>query len=125
MSVRAFKVWHKSKPEWAEVVNAASRGKAMVEKFNLCREVGWNVRFVDFRAVVVGGPVTSDGFRRCAAYRGLPGLECGQRVRVGESLGTVVGHNASANFKVVFDEDAPKYAGMELNVHPQGMEVVS
>jgi hypothetical protein len=48
----------------------------------------------------------------------MPEVECGQRVRVGISRGVIVGHNESANFNVLFDDDDPRYPGLTLNVHP-------
>lgn len=66
----------------------------------------------------IGNPVSSEQFLRNAKYRGMPDLRCGHRVKVGPGIGTIVGHNSSANFNVLFDTDSPKYAGLKLNVHP-------
>ncbi len=49
----------------------------------------------------------------------MPDVECGQRVTVNGNAGTIVGHNESANFNVLFDDDAEHYAGLTLSVHPQ------
>lgn len=98
--------------------NAKSRGQAKSEFIRMLDGCCGNVQWTAVRARKVGGPRTSEQFRRTAAYRGLPDLVCGQRVTVGEAKGIIVGHNASANFDVLFDEDSPKYAGLRLNVHP-------
>jgi hypothetical protein len=45
-------------------------------------------------------------------------LKCGSRV-VAEGLrGVIVGHNSSANFAVLVDDDSSKYPGQTVNVHP-------
>jgi predicted short-subunit dehydrogenase-like oxidoreductase (DUF2520 family) len=44
-------------------------------------------------------------------------------VKVGESIGTIVGHNSSANFDVLFDYGG-KYGGLTLSVHPSEMTVI-
>ena len=66
-----------------------------------------------------GGPQTSERFRADAAYRGMPDIQCGQRVKVGEAHGVIVGHNESANFDVLFDPDSPRYANLRLNINPR------
>lgn len=122
--LRTWRVWHVSRPDWAREVSGFTRGKALSEYFRSLREC-WKVEFVDLRAELVpGGPQTSNDFLRCASSRGLPNLRCGQRVRVGESLGTVVGHNESANFRVLFDLESPRYAGEVLSVHPDEMQIL-
>jgi hypothetical protein len=35
----------------------------------------------------------------------------------------IVGHNSSANFDVLFDDDSPRYAGNTLNVHPSEIKL--
>jgi hypothetical protein len=124
MSVYAFECFPADRPEWATTINAASAGKAKTEYFHDLHEAWDCYRFTDVRCRKIGAPHTSDQFKRTAAYRGLPGLRCGARVKVGQSLGTVVGSNCSANFDVLFDADAPRNAGMTLAVHPGEMEVV-
>ena len=69
-------------------------------------------------------PETSERFRANAAYRGMPHIQCGQRVKVGEAHGVIVGHNESANFDVLFDPDSPRYANLRLNVHPASIEPI-
>lgn len=76
-----------------------------------------DVPFTAMRARKIGAPVTSEAFARVARYRGLPHVRCGDRVRVGTDYGTIVGHNDSANFNVLFDAGS-KYGAHVLNVHP-------
>ena len=109
--------------DWRQIVNARTPGKA---KHSYHRQVldAWpDVPFTAMRCRKVGAPQTSDAFRRNAAYRGLPDVRCGQRVIVGEARGAIVGHNSSANFDVLFDDDSPRYAGLTLNVHPNSLTV--
>lgn len=54
----------------------------------------------------------------------MPEVRCGQRVKCGESYGFIVGHNSSANFDVLFDDDS-RYPGQRLNVHPQELQIVA
>ena len=119
--VYAFQVSVVGKPDWGQVINARSRGKAKSEYWHDLRE-SWDIPFTAVRAQKLGLPRTTPGFARTAEYRGKPDFHCGTRVVVGESHGVIVGSNASANFDVLFDDDAPKYAGLRLNVHPQGIE---
>ena len=114
----AFHVWCADRPDFCRTINARSAGKAKTAYLDNLKDAGWGYKFTDLRVKKVGPPETSEGFRRNAAYRGVPDVECGQRVIVGDGRGVIVGHNASANFNVLFDDDSPKYAGMVLNVHP-------
>lgn len=123
INVFAFECFPADKPEWATTINAASRGQARSEYFRDLHEAWDCYRFTDVRCRKIGGPQTSSQFIETARYRGVPELRCGARVKVGESFGTVVGSNSSANFDVLFDPDSPRYGGMTLNVHPQNMEV--
>jgi hypothetical protein len=104
--------------DWTMVVNARSSGKAKSDYHRDVTDVWPDVQFTDMRCRKVGTPHTSEAFKRNAEYRGLPNIRCGQRVIVGKSHGVIVGHNASANLNVLFDDDAPRYAGMTLNCHP-------
>lgn len=100
------------------IVNARSPGKAKYEVWLDISDAWPELPFTRMRVRKLGPPHSSEHFLRNAAYRGLPDVRCGQRVRVGNSMGTIVGHNRSANFDILFDEDAPRWAGMTLNVHP-------
>ena len=104
----AFEVWVYDRRDFNRVVNARSAGKA---KSQYLRKVG--------------AARTSESFMRNAAYRGMPYVECGNRVLVGNARGVIVGHNSSANFDVLFDDDSPKYPGLTLNVHPSEVTLVS
>lgn len=117
----AFEVWPDGKPEWAKVINARSAGKAKAEYHTDINEC-WEVPFTVIRCRKLGKPQTSQRFRDNAAYRGVPHVECGQRVIVGDGRGVIVGHNSSANFDVLFDDDSPRYAGQRLNVHPSEVQ---
>lgn len=109
--------------EYSSTFNASSRGKAKMEYIRELDGCFPDLNFTQVRARKVGGPRTSEQFKRMAAYRGLPNVKCGDRVRVGVCAGTIVGHNASANFNVLFDADSPKHPGMTLNVHPDEMQL--
>lgn len=108
---------------WTTMINARNRGSAKAEYWRDVREC-WDVPFTAMRARKIGEPYTSEGFIRNAAYRGLPNAHCGQRVMVGSASGVIVGHNSSANFDVLFDDDSPRFAGMRLNVHPDDCKLV-
>jgi hypothetical protein len=120
----SFEVWVKGKPEWKRTVNARSRGKAK-SAYHRDLSESWDIDYRLIRCRSLGKPQTSEAFKANALYRGMPGIECGQRVKVGDSLGVIVGHNASANFNVLFDDNAPFYPGLTLNVHPHGMELIA
>lgn len=123
----AFEVWvdgceHKS------TVYAHTRGKAKYSYYLNALDWYPNVEFTWLRCRKLGpiGPQnTSEDFIRCATYRGMPDVRCGQKVKVGKGLGVIVGHNSSANFNVLFDEDSPEYAGLKLSVHPASIKLVT
>lgn len=111
-------------PEWGSTIyNSTSAGKAKVEHFRMVREAWPGTKYTEIRVRKVGGPHTSERFKHNAAYRGMPDVRCGQRVKVGEAFGSIVGHNSSANFDVLFDEGG-KYGGMTLNVHPSEVALI-
>ncbi len=60
---------------------------------------------------------TSEAFIRNAKYRGIDFAKVGMRVKVGDDMGTITGHNSSANLNVLFDDDS-RYPGEEHNCHP-------
>lgn len=97
--------------------NATSRGQAKVEYWRDVTDAWPDVPFTAVRARKIGPAHTSEQFKRNAAYRGMPDVRCGQRVRVGDAEGSIVGHNGSANFDVLFDPDS-RYGAIVLNVHP-------
>lgn len=105
--------WH----DHETIYNAPTASAAKYRYLLDVREPCPDVRFTDIRIRKIGQPHTSADFKRNAAYRGMPNVECGQRVRVGDADGVIVGHNGSANFDVLFDADS-RYGGLVLNVHP-------
>lgn len=110
-------------PEWGETIyNRASAGQAKVDHFRHVRDAWPDTKFTDIRARKIGAPHSSERFIANARYRGMPDVRCGQRVKVGDSLGVIVGHNSSANFDVLFDSG--RYAGMTLNVHPSEVVLI-
>jgi hypothetical protein len=114
-----------SEGESATVVNARTVGQAKMEYLRHLDGCFPNVKFTQITCRKVGGPVTSKHFIRNAEYRGLPQVRCGDAVKVGEARGVIVGHNSSANFDVLFDDDSPRYAGLRLNVHPSEVETIA
>lgn len=119
----AFEVWVADVPEFRRIVNERTPGKAKAAYLMDLNESWPDYKYTDLRVRKLGGPHTSDRFRHNARYRGMPDVVCGQRVRVGRASGVIVGHNSSANFDVMFDDDSPEYAGLTLNVHPQSVEL--
>lgn len=111
-------------PEWGEsIYNRQTAGQAKYEHYLSVHESWENTQFTDIRVRKVGAPHSSERFIENAKYRGMPGVRCGQRVNVrGVGLGTIVGHNSSANFDVLFDRDA-RHPGMTLNCHPMEIEL--
>jgi hypothetical protein len=124
--VFAFEVSVKG-TDWTKIINARSAGKAKHEYYRSVVESWPDVPFTAMRARKYnsGRPYTSEAFERNANYRGLPAVKCGDRVRVADCCGVIVGHNSSANFDVLFDDDAPRYGGMRLNVHPQDVQLIT
>jgi hypothetical protein len=115
--------------DWSQVVNASTRGRAKKEYHRDLLDSWPDIPFTALRARKLGPAQSSSAFIRCAEYRGVS-LRCGQAVAVhcGPGVlgrGVVVGHNASANFDVLFDADSPRHAGLRLNVHPSEIEVVA
>ena len=122
--VFAFDVWVAGCDCPPTTVNAATAGKAKYKHWReVITEVAPDLPITVMRARKVGAPVSTAQFLRTAEYRGLPALRCGQRVRVGSGRGVVVGSDASANFRVLFDEDCPKYPGLTLSVHPSELQL--
>ena len=114
----AFEVWVSGRPEFGRVINERTAGRAK-RSYLLDLNESWpDYKFTDLRARKIGGPHTTERFIDNAVYRGTPDVRCGQRVKVGLGRGVIVGHNESANFDILFDDDSPKYAGLTLNVHP-------
>lgn len=109
--------------DWHKVINARTAGKAKVEYWREVTDPWPSIPFTAIRCRKLGAPQSSEQFIRNAEYRRMPGVRCGDRVRCGEARGVIVGHNSSANFDVLFDDDSPRYPGERLNVHPSEVEV--
>jgi len=120
----AFEVWVKGYEEHPSVVNAATAGKAKYRQWLEVRDAWQDTPITAMRSRRIGAARSDQNFLHTARYRGLPDLRCGQRVRVGTDLGRVAGSNSSANFDVIFDDDAPRYAGLTLSVHPSELEIL-
>ena len=117
-AVFAFEVWVKDSPEVRSTINERTSSRARSEYLAGVRDILPDIEYVDLRCRKVGPPHTTEGFIRNAKYRGFPNVVCGQRVRVGEDTGVIVGYFCCCNFEVLFDGDSPKYADQRLNVHP-------
>lgn len=123
MTIYAFACRVSWAPQWGETIyNSTSRGKARSAHFRHVSDPWPDTKFTDIRVRKIGGPHTSERFIANAAYRGLPDVRCGQRVKVGTDEGVIVGHNASANFDVLFETG--KYVGETLNCHPSSVELL-
>lgn len=110
--------------DWTRTVNARTAGQAKSEYHRDLCDPWPDIPFTAIRCRKIGEPHTSERFNHNARYRGMPDVKCGQRVKVGEARGVIVGHNSSANFDVLFDGDSPKYAGLRLNCHPDSCEML-
>lgn len=105
-------------PSWGETTyNDTSAGQAKSRHWRHVTDAWPDVPYTAIRARKVGPPHTSERFKHNAAYRGMPNVKCGQRVSVNGAEGTIVGHNSSANFDVLFDAGS-RYGANVLNVHP-------
>lgn len=112
---------------WQRTINHLTAGKARYEYLLDLRDAWPDATFADITVRKLGPAHTSEAFKRTATYRGMPGLTCGQRVEVSSggqrALGVIVGHNDSASFDVLFDEDT-YFKGGVGNVHPSELRPV-
>ena len=122
--VFAFHVYVADRPDFCRMINHRSAGKAKAEFLSELNDPWPDYRYTDLRAQKLGPARTSEDFKRNARYRGVPDVECGQPVKVGNGRGVIVGHNSSANFDVLFDDDSPEFAGLTLNCHPGTVEYI-
>lgn len=106
--------------DWRSIINARTPGKAKSEYWRDVRESWPDIPFTAITVRKIGRPVTSDEFRQVAAYRGVT-FECGDAVVVDGDQGVIVGHNAHANFDVLFDTG--RYSGQVLGVHPASIDL--
>lgn len=109
--------------EHETIYNLPTASKAKSEYLRDVQDCYPDAKYTDVRVRKLGGPHTSDEFRRNAKYRGMPDLECGQRVMIDEWPGTIVGHNYSANFDVLMDPGSP-YGDCTLNAHPMDVTLL-
>lgn len=109
---------------WSRIINAPTAGRAKRLYHQDVMDAWPDIPFTAIRVRKLGPAHTSEAFKCNAKYRGRPDIRCGQRVAVNGAMGTITGHNESANFNVLFDDDAPRYAGLTLNVHPQDVKLV-
>ena len=116
----AFEVWLKGREDCRAVINHRTIGKARYS-FLLDLEQG-TLPFHLVRGRKLGPPQTSEALEHTCTYRGRPELRAGAHVRVGGAVGRIAGAAGGANFSVIFDDDAPRYAGAMLNVHPSEIE---
>lgn len=110
--------------DWKTLINARTPGKAKYQHWLSVKECYPDIPITAMRARKLGKAENTEGFKRTAVYRGLPNVGCGDRVRVGNATGVIVGSNGSANFDILFDDDSPTYAGMRLNVHPHDLQMI-
>lgn len=107
--------------DWQRTINHLTAGKARYEYLLDLRDSWPDATFADITVRKVGPAHTSEAHKRTAAYRGRPELTAGRRVEVCSgsqcAKGVIVGHNDSANFEVLFDEDTYFKGGIG-NVHP-------
>jgi hypothetical protein len=120
MDVFAFEV---SAGGHSRVVNTTSAGKARYSYLLDVRDCWPGITFSDIKVKKIGAPVTSADFLRTARYRGMPDLRCGDQVKVNGRRGVIVGHNHSANFDVLFNDDSD-WSGAVLNCHPSDIRLL-
>ena len=121
--VYAFACFVKRKSDWGlTIYNARSANEAKRLHFKSVTEIYPQIKYTDVRARKLGIPHTSEAFKHTAQHRGMPGLLCGDVVKVGLSKGVVVGHTASACFEVLFFEGA--YKDIRMSVHPAELVVL-
>lgn len=87
--------------DWTKIVNARTSGQAKRDYHLDVRDAWPDVPYTAMRCRKIGAPHTSERFKHNARYRGMPDVKCGQRVKVGEARGVIVGHNDSANASVL------------------------
>jgi len=102
----------------SSVFYAHSAGKARYQALLDIREAWPEVTFADLRVESAGVDQRADRqFGRVCKMRGVPSWRIGQRVRVGEYGGVLVGADDSANFVVLLDE------GRRVHAHVGDIEV--
>jgi hypothetical protein len=125
-AVYAFEVWVAGTDWPPQVINARTRGKAKYDYWLRVTDAWSDIPITAMRSRRIGS-VRNVGqlFEQVCRIRQMPaGFRCGSRVACGEALGTVVGSDSSANFLVLFDDDAPEMAGVECHMHPSDFRVL-
>jgi hypothetical protein len=101
-------------PDHSTTVVARSAGAAKYRQWLKIVDSWSEMPFTAMRARAAPGYHEQPGFRDCMIYRGIPFAQLGMRVRFDDGkMGTLVGHNSSANLDVIMDGD-----GEVLNCHP-------
>lgn len=113
--VRSYAVSYRNTPG-ETIVAATSPGRAKARVFPDWKEIAPDCDFTGLRVRVLPYVVSSENFKRCLRYRGIPFAYIGMRVEVGGQPGVIVGHNGSANLDVEFTSG--EWTGQVLNCHP-------
>lgn len=115
MQISAFEVNVKGK-DWQTVVNSSSAGRAKSEYLLDVQDAWPSVKYTDITVRKIGGPVSSERFRKTCEHRGLK-INCGDEIFVDKNRGYIVGSDPSANIRVLFDKDSG-WPNLVLSVHP-------
>lgn len=107
--LRAYRVKQLGDSEdYCVIYNARSRSQAKYLYWLYTLEANDPYReylpYLHARVAGAGCYPTSEEFRRNAKYRNIEFAYCGMRVMQGGKMGTIVGHNSSANLDVLLDE---------------------
>jgi hypothetical protein len=117
VTVKAYEIGVKSRPEFGQTVYAITAGKAKYSYLLDVQDCWPDVQFKDLTCRSLGTCFSSgEDFKRTARKRGVEFAEIGMRVEVDGEPGVIVGKNDSANFDVLFT--GPKHRGNTLNCHP-------
>lgn len=120
VEVFAFECFPAQRPDWARTVNATSASKARYSYWRDVSEPWPDIQYTDIRSRKVGPAHSDEMFMHVAELRGLPHVRCGDRVKVGNSEGVIVGAGGGANFEVLFGSG--DYAGRQYVCHPSTIE---
>jgi hypothetical protein len=124
-AVRPFLVWVDGHERHAEPVYARTRGAAKYRKW-LDVSDAWTdlpITKMRCRAIRETPPPTPPELERVARYRGFPWVRAGQRIRLGDDRGTIVGGGSGALWEVLFDEGG-RWSGGTGYVHPHEISLV-
>lgn len=125
ITISSYFVTVKNKENWGQTINAPSAGRAKSEYYRNLLDSWPDIPYTSIRVKKINNkPFTSEQFKSNAKYRGFSNLKCGQKVEVNNNIGYIVGHNASANFNVYFENDNPRYKDITLSVHPNELVIL-